>query len=463
MHLCRTLRSPLFLVVAAALTAGCAALDIPAPFDTKAPAGTAAWWRGNKKKAVFVPHAGYQVAGTGGFYDAEGRPINSRVAKVVEQDDGGGLLGDVKFKGAVNELKQTVGLGPNQQAAKTAFDEGEQLFRAENYGEAAKKFKEAYKGWPDSQLEQDALFQLGESYFFAENYAKANDAYEKLIRKYPSSHHLDNIITRQFSIARYWEQYQDYNPNWVTTPNLIDNKRPLFDTLGRAIKVYENIRMNDPTGPLADDAIMATANSYFRRGRYEDADYQYDLLRKEYPRSEHQYNAHVLGLQCKLRKYQGADYDGMPLEEAKQLVKQQKIQFAGQLDADQRQRLAETDAALNKELATREYQMAEHFENIEEYGAAKFYHAQVIRNHPQSPLAAQSRERITALAGLPDRPTSALEPLLELVPESAERRAVADVPLLENPAPTGVPVPDDGRIMQAQGQGDATSASTVTR
>jgi outer membrane protein assembly factor BamD (BamD/ComL family) len=307
------------------------------------------------------------------------------------------------------------------------------------------------------------MFQMGEAYFFAENYAKANDCYEKLIRKYPNSPHLDNVITRQFSIARYWEQYQDYNPNWVTTPNLIDNKRPLFDTLGRAMKIYENIRMNDPTGPLADDAIMATANSYFRRGRYNDADYQYDLLRKDYPRSDHQYNAHVLGLQCKLRKYQGPDYDGTPLEEAKQLVKQQKIQFAGQLDEAQRQRLAETDAMLNKELATREFQMAEHFDNIEEYGSAKFYYAQVIRNHPQSPLAEQSRERITALAGLPDRPTSSLEPLLNLVPQSAEYKAVAQVPLLESPEATGQPMPDAGRVMQAQNQDGATSGPTVTR
>jgi hypothetical protein len=187
------------------------------------------------------------------------------------------------------------------------------------------------------------------------------------------------------------------------------------------------------------------------------------LLRKEYPRSDHQYNAHVLGLQCKLRKYQGPDYDGTPLEEAKQLVKQQKIQFAGQLEEDQRQRLAEIDAQLNKELATREYQMAEHFDNIEEYGSAKFYYAQVIRNHPQSPLAAQSRERITAIASLPERPTSALEPILEWVPESAERKAVAEVPLLENPDPTALPTPDSGRVMQAQQPGGAATGPTVTR
>src|SRR5690606_15996725 len=140
--------------------------------------------------------------------------------------------------------------------------------------------------------------------------------------------------------------------------------RPLFDTIGRSMKNYENIRLNDPTGPLADDAIMAMANSYFLRGRYNDADLQYELLRKEYPRSDHQYDAHILGLQCKLRKYQGPDYDGTPLEESQVLVKQLKVQFNGQLDADQRERLAEIDGMLKKELATRDYQMAQHFDGI---------------------------------------------------------------------------------------------------
>jgi tetratricopeptide (TPR) repeat protein len=262
------------------------------------------------------------------------------------------------------------------------------------------------------------------------------------------------VITRQFAIARYWEQYADYDPDWVVTPNFIQHSLPLFDTLGRAIKVYENIRLNDPTGPLADDAIMATANSYFRRGRYTDADYQYDLLRKEYPRSDHQFNAHVLGLQCKLRKYQGPDYDGTPLEEAELLVRQQRTQFAGELDLDQRQKLAEIDAEVRRALATREYAMAEHFDNLEEYGSAKFYYAQVVKNYPTTPLAVQARERIAALGGLPESPEPKLAWLIDYVPESPERAAVEAVPML---GPEETPLlarePEDGSSPEGAASG----------
>jgi TolA-binding protein len=443
------------LVTAVVLTGGCASMGLPgsAPGDPKM-AGSPAWWKKHKKAAVMVPGQGYQVAGAEGFYDSDGRPISARVAKVVDSEDkGGGLLGDAEFMRGVNNVKERIGLGPNQTQAQLDFEMGEAQFRAEHYDDAAEHFQSAADHWPDSALAMDSLYQLGESYFFAERYPKANDAYEKLLRDYPNSPHLDHVITRQFAIARYWEQYADYDPDWVTTPNVMQKSMPWFDTLGRALKVYENIRLNDPTGPLADDAIMATANSYFRRGRYNDADYQYDLLRKEYPRSDHQFNAHVLGLQCKLRKYQGPDYDGTPLEEAKRLVTQQRVQFAGELDADQKQRLAEIEGQVTRALAEREYAMAEHYDSIEQFGAAKLYYARVMKEYPNTPLGEQARDRVIALGGEPDVPETKLAWLIDWVPESEERLAVKQVPMIED----SQNALDPQQPMVAERPGDATS------
>jgi hypothetical protein len=234
----------------------------------------------------------------------------------------------------------------------------------------------------------------------------------------------------------------------VTTPNLIDNTRPLFDTIGRSIKTYENIRLNDPTGPLADDAVMAMANSYFLRGRWGDADAQYEVLRKEYPRSDHQYDAHILGLQCKLRKYQGPSYDGKPLDEAKLLVKQLKIQFSDKLDQPQKARLAEIDAQVSRELAQREFDMGKHFDGIEEYGSARYYYAEVIKNHPHSQFAQEARKRLEEIGELPERPSSILDPALDLLPESDERRAIAEVPLKRAPG-LQTPLPDENQTRLA--------------
>jgi tetratricopeptide (TPR) repeat protein len=234
------------------------------------------------------------------------------------------------------------------------------------------------------------------------------------------------------------------------TPNGWDKTRPWFDTIGHAIKTYDNIRLNDPTGPRADDAIMATANIYFTRGRFDDADYHYTLLRKEYPRSELQFEAHLLGLQAKLRKYQGENYDGTPLEEAKVLVKNLNSQFSGRLSPEEKQRLATVSAQLNQEIASRDYRMAGYYDRKKDFGAAKHYYAQVMQKYPDTELAAKSRDRVAEIKGEPENPAKPLGFLVDLLPENRERTRVARIPelqrggslnnggtrLVENPSPS---------------------------
>jgi outer membrane protein assembly factor BamD (BamD/ComL family) len=401
-------------------------------------AGTKAWWKKHKRQAEFVPGEGFRVAGYDGYFDESGRPIQTKVAKVVKPTADGGLLADAKVIETVDEVKSQFGLGPDAEASKAAFVRGEELFRQEKYADAANAFDEALKRDRNSDNEQDAIFYLAESYFYADEYSKAVSKYGDLLDKYPNSQHLDKVVRRQFDIARYWEKYHAYDPNWATTPNAFDDTRPWFDTLGNAIKTYESIRLKDPTGPLADDAIMATANSYFLRGRYSDADYHYQLLRTEYPQSEHQFEAHLLGLQSKIRKYQGPNYDGTPLEEAKKLVKQIKQQFGGELSAEERDRLNIQLAELNENLAERDFSVAKYYDETEHYISAKYYYAKIAQEYPTSDLGTKARARYEQLAGLPDHPETNVGWFLNMFPENAERKTLQQVPMI---APEGGVVP----------------------
>ena len=417
--------------------AGCAQLTL-SPRDWLAggqhPPGTTQWWKKNKSAARFIPGKGYQVPGNDTFFDTHGRPIRDRVERVVfeqEEKKRQGLLSDVEPIVTVSEIKDAVGLGPDEQRAKDEYAAGRQQFQQRAYKRAVAHFKETAYRWPDSALEQDAMFMMAESYFFADEYPAATDAYEALVKKYPNSPYLDRLVSRQFAIAQYWMKKHRQSPSWAITPNLTDGTRPAFDTRGRAIKIYENIRLNDPTGPLADRALIATAHSYFLRGRYHDADYHYDLLRKEYPRSEFQYEAHILGLQCKLRKYQGPGYDGAPLEEAKVLVKQLKTQFGMELSPEERSRLRTVQGQLQHQLAQRDWTMAQFYENADFFGGARYYYSQVARNYPDTALAAQAAERLSAIAEEPTHPQDKLAWLIGLFPESRERAAVADLPEAE--------------------------------
>jgi len=52
---------------------------------------------------------------------------------------------------------------------------------------------------------------------------------------------------------------------------------------------------------------------------------------KEYPNSEHQLKAHLLGLQSKMRLYQGTLYPGVPLNDAKKIADRTLSQSADKL------------------------------------------------------------------------------------------------------------------------------------
>lgn len=336
-------------------------------------------------------------------------PIASAAAaSAVSETDGtdgesGFQWSDLSPTKVYNDAKKATGLGPDEAKAQTLLKEGEALFAKKEYDEAASKFKKAGGRWPDSPLEEDAMFMTAESFFFADSYAKAQSGYESLLKKYDNSRHLDTTVRRVFRIGRYWEGMYRKEMRWPVTPNVLDSTQPTFDTFGHALKSYELVRLNDPTGPLADDSLMATANAYFVKGRFEDAAFHYDMLRDEYPDSQHQAQAHVLAVQSKLQVYQGAHYDDTPLNEADEIANQALTQFRDQL-GDEAPRMAEARNRIVAQLAEREWEMAQYYETKEYYGAARMYYNTILEKYPRTPHAQKAHERLEQIRGEPAVP-----------------------------------------------------------
>jgi outer membrane protein assembly factor BamD (BamD/ComL family) len=283
------------------------------------------------------------------------------------------------------------------------MQDGKALYADKKYKEAGLKFAIAAERWPDTPLEEDALFLQAESEFFSDQYPKAHDTYGGLLKKYTNTRYLDTVVAREFSLGRYWEQLQDAKPMWTLTPNVSDGSRPMFDTFGYAIQAYERVRLNDPTGPLADASVMAMGNAYFRIGRFEDAAANYDVLRKEYPNSKYQALAHVLGLQAKMRVYQGTLYDQGPLNDANKIAEQALKQFDKELGPE-RERIIKARQQILEEKASREFVLAQYYYQHKDYGAARMYYKGVIDDFPTSEKAKEARVRMEEIRDKPDSP-----------------------------------------------------------
>ena len=326
-------------------------------------------------------------------------------------------LGWDEFKGAniKKRWKKMTGRGPDEEIARQALADGDALFREGRYRDAIPKYKSAIDRWPDSDIEEDAMWQLAECLFFTDQYPRAEDAYDELVKKYANTQHLDRIARRQFVIGQYWIALDQKNHLPVILPNVVDRSRPLFDTRGRALKAFDHVRINDPRGPLADDSLMAQANAHFLDRQWLDADYFYGLLRSDYPDSEFLLEAHVLGLQAKLRAYQGPGYEGSALDEAEVLADQVLVQFPDKLSPEESARMEKTRAEIAALQAQRLWDRAEFYAKGKHYTSARMYYAMIAKDYPATQLAQQARgrfDRIRDLADASDDPFPALSRML---------------------------------------------------
>jgi hypothetical protein len=158
----------------------------------------------------------------------------------------------------------------------------------------------------------------------------------------------------------------------------------LIDTSGRALEALRTIWLHDPTGPLADDALMMTAVYQTRRGRYHDADHALSLLRTEYGRSELAPEAFVLGSQVKLAIYQGAGYDSRALEEADELIQSAAAMFP---DHEGTRKLLADSQAVRELRAARDLERARYWRAKGKPSGVRIHCDEILRNYPETKAA----------------------------------------------------------------------------
>lgn len=269
----------------------------------------------------------------------------------------------------------------------------ERFFQQEKYDEAESAFQKIAKAYKDTSLEEDAFFMIAECQFLTKRYPTAQDSYEQLLQKYPNSRHLDKAAYRQFTIGKTWldEHREAAKSAGLPLPNLTEDSRPLWDLSGRAIEALDSVVLHDPTGPLADDAVMLIAGHHFASGQYESAEQRYDSLRELFPNSEHQGKAHLLGARAKLRAYQGADYDQSKLDEAARLLRAALRQFP-ELE-EERPGIFRALEAIRAQEAEGLWESAEYYRRSRHPRSAAVYYDLLIQRYPDTKWAELARAK----------------------------------------------------------------------
>jgi tetratricopeptide (TPR) repeat protein len=309
--------------------------------------------------------------------------------------------------------------------------------RIDTFQSAADLFASAAEASPGTALEQDALFMQAESLFFAEDYRAATETYQTLQKNFPRNRHIDRVASRLFSISDYWIGTVTGGKNSWFKVNLSDDKRPRYDANGHAIRVLDQIRFDDPTGRLADDATMRAASEYLRQEKYTDADEFLTDLRESFPDSEHLFLAHMLGIQCKLELYAGPAYSGLVLEEADKLVQQTRERFPAKMqDKSNSESVAMAAAEIAFHRAGRYAYRAKYRERQKKYGAARVYYNLLLKEYPNTPQAETARTRLAEIEKYPDVPKQRLSWLQKVFPDQEKSIPLETKQPSSNPSET---------------------------
>jgi TolA-binding protein len=350
------------------------------------------------------------------------------------------------------------------------YEAAHALYEKGQYAKAERRLKHIAKKYKNSPVAEDALYLLAESQFKRKDFGHAQDTYGRLMKEFPSTRYMSESTGRLFEIARIWLDFpkvvtsgevqqvnlenptktpppksdgpktRDPSKTLPLVPNMWDRTRPVFDTEGRALEALKSIWLNDPTGPLADDALMLTASHYLREGNYEEADHVYETLRKEYAKSPHFENSVLLGAHTKLMSYQGPEYDDTGLSEAEKLTESAIRIFPNHPD---RERLLDEARRIEAEKAKGVWEEVRYWQRRRRPAAVAIYCKELLKEYPTSEYAPQARQLLRKID--PSTPSVA-QPQPPADESALGRVRVNDEPAEKRRAPA-TPEPEAPRLL----------------
>ena len=352
------------------------------------------------------------------------------------------VLGDLA-PGQIGTTLATRSGRSDEEKANKAFKKGNELYHEalasmdanptgnshqKMFVNAANQFRVAAANWHDSSLEQDALFFEGESFFFADHYVQSNRAFEGLIARYSGTRYLDKAESRRFAISQYWLEKSRESSGWVPNIAVADPSRPAINMKQEAKRILHRIRVDDPTGKLADDATMALGNAYFESGDYYDAATTYEDLRTNYPGSKHAFHATLFELKSRMQSYYGDSYDVEPLEKADELLTTLVNRFPEQSREEEEYLRVEAGAVRNL-MAQRDYSLGQYYEGRGENRAAQILYQQVASEFDDTNFSERVDTRLAGLKGKLAEPSQKAGWLVDFLSEPDDTPTVAATPL----------------------------------
>jgi Outer membrane lipoprotein len=286
------------------------------------------------------------------------------------------------------------------------------LFRRAEYSKAQSLYHAvAQDAKAPTTAVQEGLFYEAECLRMQGYYPRAADTYNELLTKFSTTSYRDQAVQHMFDIANYWledtrkdmQQWDDYQQkkSWFYWPRIVnwDKSKPVLDEEGRAVEKLEQVRFNDISGPLADQALFFAGSVKMYDGDWREADSYFSQIYEHHPNSPLAPKAVEYAIMAKNLSTGGSEYDGRKAAEARKLVDAALRNYPELANDDKkREFLLRQLAGINLQQAEKDYKMAEFWKRTGHPGPAYFQFGVVKQRYPNTKYAADADKQMQELS-----------------------------------------------------------------
>jgi outer membrane assembly lipoprotein YfiO len=265
------------------------------------------------------------------------------------------------------------------------YDLAMKFYHDHEFQRAGEEFVRLCVHYKDSDLAPDAQYYAGRAYEEIGKYYTAFQNYQKTIDNYPYTKRQDEIISRQFNIAKIFQNQE--NPKFM--------EFELSLATEKAVEVYKKVIDNSPFGSLADQALMNMAECDRRMKKYTDAMEAYEKVINDHPDSTFVAEARYQLAYTRYEASLNPEYDQESTDEALKQFKQIQRSTAVPAVAQETNKLMD---ALRERKAESMNKIAQFYEKQGRSDSAVIYYQQIVTNYSGTKAAAAAQKRIDELS-----------------------------------------------------------------
>ena len=271
-----------------------------------------------------------------------------------------------------------------QLVENPTLDRVERLLARKKHGPAKKIVLDWLKKYPQAPDRDRGLFLLAEAYYQYGDRTRAFYHLDELMDYFGESRLFYPALEKQYQIA------DAYLRGYKTRLFGI----PLLSATDDGIEMLFRIQERAPGSPLAERAVLRTADYYYDHAQYELAADVYGHYARRYPRSPLLDRVQLRRAFASLAQFRGLNYDATPLIDAKAQL--ETIQVAYPQMAEE-ENIAAVIERINATLAAKHYRTADFYTRTHAPRSAAYIYRYLISRYPESREAEKAKRKLERL------------------------------------------------------------------